>query len=158
MGGAAVIEIKPSGSFWHAHLHMIIWSRWWYTRDLSNEWRRCAPGFIVYIENADGHDLQRYLTKYLSKGDVPEDVQREMSSALKGRRLLLTFGDTAKLERTLPKDKPFCPACGDSRFCLFDLINRFTTPTDQYGLAPPKTSSLKTTQELCQTAYTPDLF
>ena len=125
-GGAAVIEVTLSKGYWHAHLHMLAFSRYWAILDLSREWRKCSPGYIVGINEVRGNRLTGYLTKYLTKDKIPFNIQMDMSEALKGRRLFFTFGSFYHDERALPKQKPVCPACQHDQFGIMEFeLNNF---------------------------------
>lgn len=101
-GGGAVTEIKrgSGAKCWHVHLHAIICGSYIEQADLSEAWRQASKGsFIVDVRRVkNGTGACAYLTKYVSKGidptvlGAPDDCV-ECVVALRGRRLLLTFGN-----------------------------------------------------------------
>jgi hypothetical protein len=125
IGGAAVIEIKPSGSFWHAHIHTIIFARYWDLHDISSVWRAVSPGYIINIKQVRNNRLAGYLTKYLTKDEATPELQMIMSAALKGNRLFFTFGLFYHDERLQPRFKPICQNCGANTWGImeFDFLN-----------------------------------
>jgi len=99
--GVGVIEIKKgSGGFgWHPHLHIIALGSFIPQTELSAAWKRSTGGsFIVDIQRASrSKDAVHYATKYVSKGWTAEvardhDALCECITAMRGRRLLVTFG------------------------------------------------------------------
>lgn len=100
-GGAAFLEIKLSerDGLWHVHLHCIIEGKWWDQREVSAGWHAVTgDSSIVDIRPVkSGEDAARYVTKYVTKPAdssvfaVPDKLD-EFMTAIKGRRLCLTFG------------------------------------------------------------------
>lgn len=100
--GVGVIEIKrgKGGFGWHPHLHIIALGSYLPQGELSDAWRKSSGGsFIVDVQRArKTPDAAHYVTKYVSKGWTAE-VARDHDSlvecivAMRGRRLLVTFGD-----------------------------------------------------------------
>ena len=101
-GGAGVIEIKR-GRFsggWHVHLHCVVTGTWIDHSALSLAWHRATGDSpVVDIrEIKDGEKGVGYVCKYLGKGfdhsvfASPDDLV-ECITALRGRRLLVAFGD-----------------------------------------------------------------
>lgn len=125
-GGVAVIEIKKgSGSnAWHPHLHILASSKFLSAAKLSDAWKLASDGsFIVDVQrvNVDGRGVA-YVCKYAGKGwttEVVRDHQAlvECMCALRGRRLLITFGTWSKL-----LDDPDGPVATD-----WNKIGRLTT-------------------------------
>lgn len=114
-GGVAVIEIKKgSGSGqWHVHLHGLAEGSYIPARSLSDAWRVASGGsFIVDVSRVkrDGKGIG-YVAKYAGKGWTAEvvrdhDALVECMCALRGRRLLVTFGGWSKLESELDEPDP----------------------------------------------------
>jgi len=106
--GAAFTEMhhRPKQRRWHVHLHVLVRGAWIPHAELARVWEACTAGSnivdirFVRCTEAAAH----YVCKYVSKPggclhtQDPETLC-EAVRALKGRRLLLTFGDwrTAKL-------------------------------------------------------------
>lgn len=106
-GGVGVIEIKVgSGSGkWHVHLHVLAESRFIDAYQLSENWKKATGGsFIVDVQRVSHNSRSvGYVAKYASKGwtaEVIRDHDRliECVCALRGRRLLVTFGGWGKLD------------------------------------------------------------
>jgi len=99
--GAYVVEMTRGAGkdHWHVHLHVIALGRGINKRLLSDCWRKASGGsYIVNISrvNSDAECVS-YVAKYATKGwnrDCLADEKWivELLSALRGRRLLGTFG------------------------------------------------------------------
>lgn len=100
-GGAAFLEIKLSdrtGCF-HVHLHILAVGSFWKSSDISAEWHAVTgDSYIVDVRDVKQSDeVARYVTKYVTK-PADDSVLRDESKldefiiALRGRRLLTTFG------------------------------------------------------------------
>lgn len=106
--GAYFVEITrgEAGDFWHVHVHALITGQYLVQHSLSEAWKKASKGsFIADIRAV--HDVPQrvgYVAKYATKG-VDHDVIMDPAAlaeairALKGRRLLGTFG----LWRNLPQ-------------------------------------------------------
>lgn len=108
--GAAFTELhhRPEQRRWHVHLHILTRGRWLPQRDLSAAWLACTGDSSIvdirFVRSADA--AAAYVCKYVSKPGGCLHTQDEATlvhavRALRGRRLLLTFGDwrTAKLSK-----------------------------------------------------------
>ena len=129
LGGAYVIEITGRPGNWHAHLHIVIHAYYMRYAKLLALWKKCSGSQGVYIKQIPQKDVVRYLTKYLTKPDVPEQVARETAEALKGYRLFHPFGDWFKIMQEYVDEKPGCPQCGEQCWLPLDFIygTRLTT-------------------------------
>lgn len=102
VGGAAILEIKHSAKAqrWHPHLHIIADAKYIPQAELSAVWRGISrDSFIVDVRRVKNDDVVgSYVCKYASK---PLDTSftsnpkllDEAMEALKGRRLVTTFGE-----------------------------------------------------------------
>jgi len=115
LGGVGVIEVKKGkGGFgWHPHLHVVAVGGYMHQGELSDAWRKCTGGsFIVDIQRArKTDDACLYAAKYVSKGWTSEvardhDALVECIVAMRGRRLLITFGEWHGLDVERPDDDP----------------------------------------------------
>lgn len=113
--GVYVIEIKRgSGSgLWHPHVHFLVDSAFIPHAMLKEAWRTASGGsFIVDVQRVGHEELAvGYIAKYLSKGWTSEvardpDSLAECICALRGRRLLGTFGGWRTVELELEPDGP----------------------------------------------------
>lgn len=109
-GGAYVVEIKrgEGSGCWHVHLHVITIGGGCNQPELRRLWRT-VTGDSHQVDVQDGASSEKsagYVAKYACKGwaqevlETPDDLD-ECLAALRGRRLLGTFGDWRgrKLER-----------------------------------------------------------
>lgn len=100
-GGVGFTEVKlnPETREWNVHMHMLCTGKYMSRDLLSDAWLKCTgDSFVVHIMLPKGHrHVIRYVTKYASKplntsfSHDPAALQ-EAVEALKGRRLLTTFG------------------------------------------------------------------
>lgn len=109
-GGAYSIEITRGarGTHWHVHMHIVAVGSYIDQAELKECWRLASNGsHIVDIRAMSDRDRgARYLAKYVSKGWDKHilrsiDLLSECLLALRGRRLIATFGDWRgrKIER-----------------------------------------------------------
>lgn len=110
-GGATIIEIKGRPNNWHPHLHILCYSRWidWYK--LQPAWASISGGTACYIQNVSMDRALYYVTKYITKADVPEFLEYSVGKVLSRYRLFQRFGSWHGLK--VPKklcDYP-CPTC-----------------------------------------------
>lgn len=118
VGGVKVVEItwNKHAQTWHPHMHVLVLADVSFIdgRQLAELWERYADAYIVDIRAVDGHakslrELVKYATKPVmshAKGDKPGHLGaphrwRELAAALRGRRLIDTFGCL----RDLPKSE-----------------------------------------------------
>lgn len=128
-GGFAVVEVtrNVAGNQWHPHVHIVAWSKFYDSRELSREWKAASKGsFVVDIKPIRTKTgVEHYLAKYLAKG-VPDSVVystehfSEWVEAMRGNRLFIRFG-------AVPDVKPDAEDDGlindwEPRCSLVDLI------------------------------------
>lgn len=121
-GGAASCELKWNEAThrWHPHLHIVVVGSFLPQKALSAAWCRASGGsYIVDVRYVrDAGSASRYVAKYASKPlsssflAIPQRLD-EAILALKGRRLVLTFGTWSRLQ-LLVSDcdiewRPVCP-------------------------------------------------
>lgn len=101
-GGCFTVEITRGrrGDHWHVHVHCLRSGRYISQRCLSDVWKLASRGsFIVDIQRAGDRDKNvKYVASYAAKGwsrSILNDEARcdESMIALRGRRLIATFGD-----------------------------------------------------------------
>jgi len=111
-GGAFVVELTNKGNQWHAHIHAVIQSHRVEWEKLRNLWKICSKGNTgVFIQNIPPVEAVRYLTKYVSKSELPEDLQQIASDALKGFRLFNPFGSWYAINLEYKPEPSRCPKC-----------------------------------------------
>jgi len=101
VGGLAVVELtlNPTTRLWHPHLHLIVEGSYVPKPLLSKTWHALTgDSYIVDVKLvSDDSRAAAYLSKYVGK-PLPQNVLRdperldEAIVALRGRRLILTFG------------------------------------------------------------------
>jgi hypothetical protein len=126
-GGAAFCEVKLGATpgNWHVHLHCIITGDYVTQSKLADEWLAVTgDSYVVDIRAVpDSAARAAYVCKYVSKPcskDVYDnpDALDEMVTALRGRRLCLTFG----VWRGTPL-KPVAPSAeGWTLLCRLDAL------------------------------------
>lgn len=113
-GGCATVEVKWSvkSEHWHPHLHILCRGTYLDQAALSREWHvATGDSYIVDVRLAnDTESAAAYVAKYVAKPANNttynnHDRLCELMSALKGRRLLLTFGDCKLPEQPPPEEK-----------------------------------------------------
>lgn len=124
IGGAFVIEVKGRPGNWHPHIHAIIYSYYLPWRRLWHAWTLVSGGTAVWISNIAPSQAKRYVTKYVTKCDMPPALQDEVSDALRHFRLFTRFGAWHNI--VLPKLKFDCPCqeCGHSDWMVDIELNQ----------------------------------
>lgn len=145
-GGAFVCEITGYSGNWHVHLHVIIQSKYYPFKEILHHWMKLSPGRGVYIQNIPKNQIVRYLTKYLTKSDVPDADHYEMNQALKGMRLFQPFGDWFSINRLYIKPAQHCRKCDKPCFCLYGETFKGE------GFFIEKEVEIKPTRQLSQTS------
>lgn len=125
-GGVCVVEIKGRPNSWHPHLHIIIYSKYLPWQWLQNQWLKCSGGRAVWISQISKDKAIYYVTKYVTKIDMPDEAQDEPNTAMKGRRLFMKFGEFANLRVPVKKWLWICPVCQTSDFLTEFEIRRFS--------------------------------
>lgn len=113
-GGATIIEVKGRPNSWHPHLHILCYSRRLPWHPLRDRWTQISGGTACYIQNVNQDKALYYVTKYITKVDVPEFLEYSVGTVLKKFRLFQRFGSWHSLK--IPKklfDYP-CPTCTKS--------------------------------------------
>ncbi len=112
-GGVAFLELKwnSESCSWHPHFHIVIEGRYMAQQKLKSIWWAITgDSHIVDIRLVrDVETAARYVTKYASKPFNNSFVNRpirldEAVLALKGRKLLTTFGDWRGITLQRPPD------------------------------------------------------
>ena len=103
-GGATVIEVKRGSNGWHAHLHVLLEARYIAWHKLKLHWEAVSGGSAVHIKRIPPAAIIQYVTKYVTKSDMPIGDQRAASAALRNVRLFQPFGQwhAAMLAVTAP--------------------------------------------------------
>jgi Replication protein len=151
-GGAAICEVKRTRSNrWHPHLHVVMQGRFLPKHELQAAWSRATNGsYVVDIRKLDdARSVARYVSKYVSKGidssvSGDDDLLDEAVIALKGRRLLLTFGSWRKYSLLRPPSPS-----GWKRACSLDDFMDRLRRQDPWAI--------ETYEHLESDAYTDDL-
>lgn len=96
---------------WHVHLHVLIVGRFWAQREISSEWLAVTgDSSVVDIRALPRERAVNYAAKYVGKG-IDSGVEQkpeafvEAIKALKGRRMLIVFGEwMGKLSEEIDDD------------------------------------------------------
>lgn len=112
-GGAAVCEIKRTKhDRWHAHMHIIADADFIDQRQLSRAWQACTTdSYIVHIRAVEDTDADvAYTAKYAGKPMESgfwknPSLLEEAILALRGRRLIVTFGTWYKTDPNLDDEE-----------------------------------------------------
>ncbi len=119
-GGAFVIEITGGRSNWHAHLHIIIQSKYYKWEDLLKLWMRLSAGRGVWINDIPTSAVVNHLTPYITKSKVPDADLDELNEALKGTRLFQPFGSWYAINLLYKPPPQHCNNCPTPCFCLYN--------------------------------------
>lgn len=141
-GGAFVIEVKGRPGNWHPHIHAVIYSYRIPWRRLRSSWRQCSGGTACWISNVTADKAKNYITKYMTKTDLPSALIDDVSTSLRRFRLFTRFGSWHNI--VLPKmimDTP-CDSCGSSEWIVDFEIDRMLRAFHRDRSRPPPRSSL----------------
>lgn len=99
-GGVYGLEVKqnPTTRHWHVHLHCLVEGEYIDQRTLSRSWES-ATGDSPIVDVRAVHSRKqavRYIASYVTKGSSVagwgQEAVREFADAMRGQRLLQTFG------------------------------------------------------------------
>lgn len=102
VGGVAFLELKrrPDSHTWHPHIHAIVEGVFLDKADISDAWHQITgDSFVIKIKLCDSSERAAYYAaKYAGKAvhngvENDPDMLEEAIVALKGRRLLMCFGN-----------------------------------------------------------------
>lgn len=128
-GGSYVIEIKGRPGNWHVHIHIIMQARFMAFADLLKLWMKCSPGRGVYIKQIPAGKTIAYITKYLTKPDVPDQALKFINAELQNVRLFSPFGCWHALCATYKPPKRKCADCGSDKYMPWDMLfDKFPEP------------------------------
>lgn len=122
-----VIEVKGRPGNWHPHIHALTYCRFLDWERLLALWRKVSSGQSVYITRVRKDTHVRYLTKYLTKPDVPDDVIPDINAGIKGTRWLQPFGACFAISQTWEVEPAHCPDCGEP--AMYADISKTSTDT-----------------------------
>lgn len=113
-GGIAFLEVKRTRERWHPHLHILADGRYIESGWLSQVWHAITgDSFIVDVRRVQNlRECLNYVSKYASKPIdrslfTSEDLLCEAILALKGRRLIVSFGKFYGEKLTLSEAEEF---------------------------------------------------
>lgn len=130
MGGVFTIEVTGSPGNWHPHLHILVYTRGLSWNRLSRDWNACSGGLSCYIQAFSPYTAILYMTKYITKASVPAVLVKEVSAALKGKRLYQFFGSWHGEALKIKTPLYFCSVCGKSSF---ELVSTLYSNCAKYG-------------------------
>lgn len=112
LGGAYVLELTYNDSGWHAHLHIVLHNRYIPQAELLSAWRKIVGKGGVFIKSIPKKAIINYLSKYMCKIELTDDLRDEAGNVLKGLRLFTVFGLWHNLLPRWTKIPFSCPSCG----------------------------------------------
>ncbi len=123
VGGLFVIEIAGRPGSWHPHVHAFIYSKRIPWDGLMSVWNRASKGGrSVWIANISNNNAVFYVTKYITKSDIPAQLAEEMNTALAGKRLFQRFGSFQNVKILVSMSAKICGECGENDWISeFDL-------------------------------------
>lgn len=108
-GGAAVLEVKVGvDGLWHVHLHCLVLADFIQHKLLCDEWHSITgDSYICDIRRIKNEEAIRYVAAYTGKpldASIYKSTDRldEFISAIKGRRVINTFGAWSKVDTKAP--------------------------------------------------------
>lgn len=110
-GGATIIEIKKGKIGWHAHLHILCYMRYYPWKELHRNWQEVSGGAAVWLTSCSSEKAISYVTKYVTKSDLPDESRPEASAALAKYRLFQRFGLWQGWKIPVLKSDYPCPTC-----------------------------------------------
>lgn len=139
-GGCFVIEVKGVPGNWHPHIHALIYCDFIKWSRMFTAWRKASGGRGCHFKDLHEDQAVRYITKYLTKGDVPDNLELEISDGLKGIRLFAPIGLWHSLSKSYKKPATACKCCGGTKwFCWdFELGNFNAYHVKDFVTACPK--------------------
>lgn len=106
-----MVEVKRGEAGWHAHLHVLLEAKYVPWERLRTHWEAVSGGSGVHIKRIPPSAIIRYVTKYVTKSDMPPGDQLAASAALKGVRLFQPFGDWHGHMNRIKAPIAFCGVC-----------------------------------------------
>lgn len=137
-GGASVVEVTGRPGNWHVHLHVVLYAKYIPYFQLLSLWRKVSPGRGCYIQKMPKSAIISYLTKYLVKPSVPDEVSEMVGVTLARYRLFQPFGSWYNLSATYVRPNKTCPDCGQTSWLPWDILTKGDFPKMHYtGIPPP---------------------
>lgn len=124
-GGAFVIEVKGRPGNWHPHIHAIVYSYYIPWARLRSAWRQASGGTAVWINKVDSDKALNYVTKYITKADVPPALLDDVGRSLARFRLFTRFGSWHNIVLPKLKYESPCKSCGHTVWVTDIQIERF---------------------------------
>lgn len=152
-GGVFVLEVTGRPGNWHAHLHIVMHSKWFSIETLFKLWRKCSPGRGCWIDDIPKSEAVGYCIKYISKPSVPNNVLDTVITGMKGVRMFHPFGSWHSLNVKYEKPPAVCKKCGAQGLLpLAIFTNNWDPFWKEVELPPPEDDpvvySCKKTAEL----------
>lgn len=127
-GGCTVIEVTHGPAGWHAHIHALVEARWIPWTKLRDQWIDVSGASGVYIQTIPVKAIVGYVTKYLTKTELPKVLQLPASDVLRKRRLMQPFGTWQSMSKAPKSSVAACGECGQSCYLVTDF-----DPSFQHG-------------------------
>lgn len=91
-GGATIIEITGKKGDYHPHLHILCYCNYVPWKDMAARWKLISGGTGCHYLDVPKDKALDYVTKYVTKSEVPEGDLRSISDEIKKYRLFQRFG------------------------------------------------------------------
>lgn len=133
-GGAFVIEVTGRPGDWHPHIHAVVYSLYLPQKKLSQGWRKVSGGTACWINSVAPSKAAHYVTKYISKSNVPSHLLLQLSDELRRFRLFQRFGSWHNLKLPARIYDYRCESCGRSDWLANEVIeNHMSHSWTRYG-------------------------
>lgn len=127
LGGFYVIEVKKGNGGWHAHIHACLArpyvSDWWPW--LFSAWKQRTNSQMVHEDYIPPERVVRYVTKYMTKDEMPDEDRADANDALRYSRLVCPFGACFDVAKTFKPLKTQCPCCQESIWISEDHLGMY---------------------------------
>jgi hypothetical protein len=111
-GGATIIEITGKQGDYHPHLHILMYSSFIPWEMLLAQWQEVSGGRGCYIQDISNKSATFYVTKYLTKPELPQGDLDEVSREIKKYRLFQRFGSWHNVIIPKRESQWRCESCG----------------------------------------------
>ena len=120
-GGIYCIECTHSDAGWHVHLHVLCIARYMPHAAVVQAWTKITGSCVVWVSRPPSKRLLNYVTKYITKVDIPSTCRWEFNQAFRSRRLWSPFGIAHDVNLRCPPYVTHCPHCGEHAWICIDF-------------------------------------
>lgn len=136
-GGATIIEITGKKGDYHPHLHILCYCNYISWKDMAKRWKDISGGTGCHYLDVPKDKALAYVTKYVTKSEVPEGDLHDISDEIKKYRLFQRFGLWHSF--VIPKLKVdyACPDCHGVGWITDWELDKLSK--GEGNLSPPRT-------------------